>query len=445
MLMLCCVIVMHPARAEAVSIIRDTEIEATLQDYARPLLNAAGLAEEGVQIIIVGDPSLNAFVANGANLYIHTGLLLAAEQPDVIIGVIAHELGHIKGGHLIRTHSAMKNMQVTYGLAAVLAAAAAAAGSGDASSGLLTLGSGLAQTQFLTYSRAQEQAADQAGLSYLDSTGISAHGLQDMLTIIRQKERLSPDMNMAFLRTHPLTQERMAHVRYHAETQDIPRFSDDHPLVEKHARMRAKLFAFLEKPTASFRRFEKDTSLAGRMGMAIAHFRNAETDESLDIMNTLIAEHPDDPYLHELKGQIAFESAHVEEAAKAYGQANTLLRARDQQAPLVTLDYARALFTRGTAEDLQEAEGLLERVTRVEPDNVLAWRTLASIYNKRDKAGLYNMAKAEAALLQLRFKDAIALGERALSSLPEESGPARLRTQDLIALARRKQKEEDDG
>jgi predicted Zn-dependent protease len=205
------------AAARGIPLIRDAEIEDTIRGYAEPLFRAAGLDPSAITVHIVRDPGLNAFVAGGQRLFIHTGLILAAERPNNLVGVIAHETGHISGGHLARTHQALQNAQVQTIIAMVLGAAAAvASGRGDAGGAIIAGGAGTAQRLFLSYSRTQEAAADHAGLSFLEATGQSASGLLDFFEILGDQDVLINNRSQdPYIRSHPLTRDRINTVRNH--------------------------------------------------------------------------------------------------------------------------------------------------------------------------------------------------------------------------------------
>src|SRR3546814_438499 len=266
------------AFAQGRSLIRDAEIEATIRDFATPLFHAAGLDPQSVDIFIVKDDSLNAFVAGGQNLFLHTGLLLRTRDPLELIGVIAHETGHISGGHLARTSDAISSASKLALVTTILGVAAAVA-SGNAGAGAAVAlgGSNVAQRSFLEYSRAQESAADQAALTFLDQTGQSARGIAEFLRTLSGQELLSASRRDPYLNTHPITQDRVAAVEAHlaqSEYRDKPATEEQ---TLRHERMVAKLYAFLKPSAQTFRKYpESDTSLPARYARAIAYYERSE-------------------------------------------------------------------------------------------------------------------------------------------------------------------------
>ncbi|MFQ5958858.1 MAG: M48 family metallopeptidase, partial [Alphaproteobacteria bacterium] len=244
-----------PAEGARISFIRDAEIENTIRTYATPLFTAAGFDADQVRVLIVNDSRLNAFVAGGMNLFLNTGLLLASESPEQVIGVIAHETGHIAGGHLARTQDALRGASAAAILAYVLGAAAIAAGSAEGGAAVIAGGQSIAQQTFLQYSRSQEQAADQFAVSVLDATGQSAEGLLQFLEILGDQEVLLTSSQDPYLRTHPLTRDRIGFLRHHVQISPFSGRAPPPAFVEAFARMQAKLRGFLDPPERTLARY----------------------------------------------------------------------------------------------------------------------------------------------------------------------------------------------
>ncbi|MEE8246351.1 MAG: M48 family metalloprotease, partial [Alphaproteobacteria bacterium] len=268
------------AAARGLSLVRDAEIEDTIRAYARPLFSAAGLDYRVVKVHLVNDKALNAFVAGGQRLFVFTGLLLATERPNQLIGVIAHETGHIAGGHLARKQEALRNMTVQTIIALVLGAAAAvASGRGDAVGAIALGGSSAAQRIFLKYSRTEESAADQAALRLLDITGQSATGMLEFLERLEDQDVLVGSGQDPYVRTHPLVAERLAAVRFHVTQSPNSGRPDPPEFIAAHERMQAKLRGFLDRPSATLRHYPaSDTSVGARYARAVAYHREADLE-----------------------------------------------------------------------------------------------------------------------------------------------------------------------
>jgi len=428
--------------AHAGGLIRDAEIEATLRDYADPIFRAAGLKPSAINIYLVQDSSLNAFVAGGQNLFIHTGLIMATKTPDMLLGVIAHETGHIAGGHLAKGAEKLKNAQIGTIMATVLGAAAAAA-SGKAEAAAVVIGgaSNTVTRNFLSFSRANENAADEAALGFLDKVGVSSSGMVDMFTLLRRQERQHLGKPDPYMLTHPLSSERIEHIQAHVNQSKIPQGAYPKSLTEKHARMVAKLYAFLEKPEKTLRNYsQNDPSVAARMARATAFFMQAKIDESIAIMDALTKERPSDAYLYDLKGQILFESARPDAAYEAYSMAAKLL----PNEPLILSDLAKVELARGGKADVASATRHLEHSLAIDKENAAAWRLLATAYGKQNNNAASSLALAEESLLIGDVKEALAQAGRAISTLPPTS-PSHQRANDLKQRALQMQKEQKDA
>ena len=379
------------------SLIRDAEIEDTIRAYAAPLLEAAGFDTGAVRFHIVNDPGINAFVAGGPNLFIGSGMLAVAEEPGEIIGVIAHEIGHIAGGHLVRTRDAMEDASTEMILAAILGAGAIIAGQGEVGGAIVSGGQAMAQQSFMHYSQAQEQNADQAAIRLLESTGQSAAGLLRMFRRLDERERLSLAPANPYLRTHPLTRERIRFVRDRVEEEKrAGRGTADAPdaLRVAHRRMVAKLKGFLDPPEKTLRAYPADDeSIEARYARAIAYYQIPDVAQSLAALDALLADHPDDPWFHELKGQVLFENARVDDAIAPYMRAVAL---RDDAA-LLRLGLARAQIESGDAALLPSAIEHLEAATRLERNEAQFWYQLGIARGRSGERATSSLAFAEAA------------------------------------------------
>ncbi len=407
-----------PARADGMTLVRDAEVEDTIRAYADPILRAAGLEAGAVRVHLVRDNALNAFVARGQNLYLHTGLLMAAETPEQVIGVIAHEVGHIAGGHLARQAEAADMAGTGAMVATILGTAAAVlSGRGDVGMAVSSAGQGAALRNFLKYTRGEESSADQAALRYLEQAGISADGLLEFMETLEDQEYLLPEHQDPYLRSHPLTRDRIASLRRAVETEAEAEFELPDEFRRRHERMHAKLFGFLDPPLRVLARYKDDDSLVGRYARAIAWYRRPDLDKAVALMDELIDEHPDDPYFHELKGQALFEHGRPREALAAYREAVALA----PESPLLRIGLAQAMVDAGDDDLIGEAREHLEHALARERDNAFAWRMLAVVYGRGGDEALASYALAEQALLTGRLEDAVRHAERAVRDLPRGS------------------------
>ncbi|MDP2700116.1 M48 family metalloprotease [Thalassospira sp.] len=394
---ICVVALPEIAAAQGRSFIRDTEIEETLYLYSAPLFTAAGLDPRAVSVYIVSDASLNAFVAGGQKLFINTGLLLKASNPEQVMGVIAHETGHIAGGHLSRVHDQLRNASALSILSTVIGVAAGvASGRADVGTAAVIGGQNVATRNFLAYSRTQESSADQAGVKFLTESGITSRGLMEFMDTLAGQELLSTDRQDPYLRSHPLTRERLDFLENYVATSPLKDNKVDPVLYERHDRMRAKLYAFTNNLQRTLRIYpETDTSISGRYARAIGYYRDSQIDEAIPLMDSLIAEEPENPYFYELKGQTLLEFGRAKDALEPLRKASEYSKG----APLIRLLLAHAGVESNDDSLIPEARENLLGVLSRERDNASAWRLRAIAESRLGNQGEASLSQAEYSLL----------------------------------------------
>ncbi|MBI3419358.1 MAG: M48 family metallopeptidase [Proteobacteria bacterium] len=419
------------------TVIRDVEIEKYLHDFGNPVFISAGLNPNSVKVVIVRDPVLNAYVAGGQNIFLHTALIQATDNARQLIGVIAHETGHIAGGHLARGSSAMKNASLQAILSMVLGVGAAlASGDPNAGAAVITGGQQIAMRSMLGFTRVIEGSADAAGMRFMDANKISSRGLLEFLEKLGAQEVTPVDRQVEYARTHPLTQDRIDAVRAHVEQSPYGDAPVSAQLEEAHARLKAKLMGYLQPDAALLRYAEKDPRINARYARAIAHYQKGDMDQAVAQMNGLLKEEPSNPYFHELKGQILFESGHIREAADSYRKATSLM----PEAGLLQAAYGHALVETHDPALLDEAVNHLNLSLRDEPHEPSTWRFLATAWGEKKSEGMVAYCLGEEALARADNGAARKWAERALKLLPKGS-PYALRAQDIIKEARQN---EDD-
>lgn len=402
-------------RGDRLSLIRDAEIEATIRAYAQPVFAAAGVPVGAIKVHIVADDRLNAFVAGGRHMFINTGLLARADHAGQVIAVIAHETGHIVGGHLVRLYRELEDAQVRAIIAMILSAAAAvAARDGRAAVAGQSLGMRIIEGTFYQFTRSQEAAADQFGLTVLDRMGVSARGLAEFLDVLRQQETMLVARQDPYVRTHPLTAERLEEVRRHMARSPHTNAPLPARFQIQHARMRAKLVGFLLPPERVYELYRgREKSLEARYALAVAFHRDARTADALQLIDGLIKEMPADPYFHELRGQILHESGRPREAIAAYERAAKAL----PNEPLVRVDLAKAQLAANDPALDRAALAHLKEAVRRDDTNPEGWRQLSIAYGRVGELGESALANAEFFYLVGSLPDlraAIARAERLL-------------------------------
>jgi predicted Zn-dependent protease len=430
-----CLVATPRANAQdGLRLLRDAEIESTLRTYATPVFKAAGLDPQAVHIYIVNDPRLNSFVAAGQNLFMNSGTILRAQSPNQLVGIMAHETGHIAGGHLVRSTQMMRNAMIESIIGMVLGGAAAVTAHGNGGAGAIIAGESVGQRAYLQNSITIEASADQAALKFLDRTHQSARGLLQFFEILEQEEFLTAQHQDPYLQNHPLTQERINYVREHVAHSPWSNAKDPPEWIHLDQLMKAKLDAFLSDPQDVLQRYKPDDpSEAARYARAIAYYRIPDLAHALPLIDGLIKDYPSDPYFPELKGQMLFENGRVADAVAPYEHAVALMPTQ----PLLNIELAQVLLETGNPKLVQRAKDALNIALNTEPDNGDAWRFLAIAYGKSGNDAMASLALAEQHMAQGNYREARFQAQRAQKMLPP--GAQRQRAQDLIDDAKRAQ------
>ncbi len=415
-----------------VSIIRDTEIEEILHKDADPVFVAAGLDPQAVVIHIIADRQLNAFSTGGQQLFLNTGLIMETKTPNQLVGVIAHETGHIAGGHIARSGAAGRAALGPILVGIGLGVLAALAGAPDAAASLVFSSTYFGELSVLGYSREQESRADQAAATYLEKAGLSGRGLVDFFNNFRYQEVFDDERKYPFFRDHPLTDDRIGALATRVEQQPHYAAEDSPASIERHALMRAKLEGFLSGPGQTFADYpETDQSFPARYARAIALYRQTETEPALKAIDVLIADQPNDPYLWELKGQVLFEAGRAKEAEPAHRRSVEL----KPGAPLLRVNLGQTLIAVGDSAKLDEAVDQIHRALGLEPDNALGWRLLAEAYDGKNEPGMARLAAAEQNFYLGQLLEARTFAVHAREMLRKDS-PEWRRATDIILASR---------
>jgi len=422
----------QPAAAQ--SILRDAETEALLHDMASPLIAAAGLNPNNVDVVVINDPSLNAFVAGGQVVYLHSGLLNAASSANEVQGVIAHELGHITGGHVISDGGSKAAGNISI-LSLLLGVAAAAAGAGDAAMGVIIAGQQAALGKYLAFSRGQESSADAAGAQYLSKAGITGRGSVEFFKKLQNMEfrygyTRTPENE--FYRTHPMTGDRIATLQDTYERDPAYNAPLDPKLEARFQRARAKLFGYLGDPEQVMRTYPATmTDVPARYARAYAFHRQAYPEKALAEADALLAKSPNDPYFLELKGQILLETGKPAEALDALRRATEL----SGNQPLIATIFGHALVATENSQNLAEAQQVLKNAVARDRENPFAWYQLGVVYAANGDMARAHLASAEQQVMNGQMPQALRSAEAAEAQLPKGS-PDWLRAQDIAMQAR---------
>jgi predicted Zn-dependent protease len=438
-ILLICVLFIGMISAAQAGVIRDAESERTLKEISAPIFVASGLNPDQIRIVIINEDSINAFVAGGQNLFLHSGLLLDAKSVDELGGVIAHEAGHIAGGHLIRIKDSMQNASIESVIGA-LAGLAVGVGAGDAQAGVgVAVGSSeLAKRRFLRHSRVFESSADQSALTTIENRGYSSQGMADFLERLSAQEILPETQRSAYIMTHPLSRERLDTVTSFVARS--PKRNTPWPRAwnEKFLRMQAKILAFTQ-PQRAEQFYKGKSGNTASYAMAISAYRQGRIAEALQGIVALQKQEPQNGYLNEIEGQILFEQGKINEAISAY----RIALKKEPQEALIHLALAQALLQdENNKSHLSEAlSHLLQARDKGEQYTSSVQRWLAIAYGRSGQTGMAKLSLAEEALLKRRLPQAIEQANQALKLLPKDSVSARQRANDLLNLVQRIQDE----
>jgi predicted Zn-dependent protease len=414
------------------TVLSDTEIGATLAAYARPLIAAGGLAPGSVSVNMIVDDSLNAFATQGNNIYFHTGLLLRAQNANEVIGVMAHEIGHVAGGHVVMVGSDMAGA-TTISLLSTLLGIAAGVASGNPEVGMAVMmgGQRAALGEYLSFSRGQESRADQFALKALRDSQQSSKGLHDFFDRLKGEERLITSNQDPYIRTHPLNADRMSAIAADLRASPYADNRVDPELERQHRRMIAKLFAFLKPQISTLQKYpESDTSIEGRYARAIAYYRRGQFDQALPLVDGLLADAPKDPYFWQIKGDMQLSRSKVEDAIVAYRESLKYM----PNAPEILTALAHAMIESHKVEYAAEAQSALNLALEANRENPYAWDMLARSYAQAGDVGMSAYAAAEKAILMGEFGDVARYSNQA-ENLLEKDTPTWYRLQDIKILA----------
>ena len=400
-------------------VLRDTEAEQLLRDYTRPILKAAGLEKQNIQIVIINDSVFNAFVADGRRIFVNYGAIMQSETPNQLIGVLAHETGHLAGGHLAKMREQIAHAQTQLIIAMLLGAGAVVAGarSGNSNGGLTNAGAAalsapaeVIQRSLLSYARQQEENADRAGVKFLTATGQSPKGMYETFKRFSNDSLFAAHNADPYVQSHPMPVERVAALEGLARTSPYWDKKDDPALQMRHDMVRAKISAFMERMDTVYRRYPlSDNSLPARYAHAIATYRHGELGDALAKIDALIQLQPSNPYFYELRGQALLEGGKPAEAIAPLRRAVQL----SNNAPLIEMLLGQALVGTDNKAYTEEAIAILRAAVSRETEAPLGFTQLAMAYGRKGDYAEADLASAQAAYLRGDSKTARDLASRA--------------------------------
>ena len=419
----------------AQSILRDAETEELLRNMLAPLVEASELSPGNVEVVLINDGSINAFVAGGQAIYVHSGLLNEAQTANEVQGVLAHELGHITAGQAVRFEERSKAANGISILSLLLGVGAALAGAGDAAMGVIAAGQQAAMGSFLSFNRNQEASTDLAGARYLSGAGITGKGMISFFEKLRGNEiraGYSQADEAAYARTHPLSGDRIQTLRGLLAEDAAWDAPDDPVLQQRFVRAKAKLYGYLAEPKRTLAAFPpSDTSVPARYARAYAYHKDARIDMAIAEADALLVAEPENPWFLELKGQILLESGRPKDSLVPLRRATELTRAH----PLIAGLLGHALIATEDKANFAEAEEVLRASVQKDRYNPFAWYQLGVVYEARGDIPRARLASAEQQVMNRLYPQALANAQAAEAYLPYGS-PDWIRAQDVALEAR---------
>jgi predicted Zn-dependent protease len=418
--------------AQAQSLLRDAETESLLKDMSAPLVTAAGLRPADVSFALVNDDSINAFVAGGQTVYIHTGLLQQADSANQVQGVIAHELGHIADGHVITGAQAQKPAMGVYLLSMVLGLAAMAAGGGEAGAGILAAGQQVAMGKYLAFSRVQESTADASAVRYLDTAGITGKGMLEFFKKLQQQEYRYGTKNIdPFMQSHPLSGTRVQTLTADLQASKAWSKPANSALQERFLRVRAKLDGYLMPPPQALQKYpDSDQTIYAHYARAYAYHRAGYPEKADAEAEALVASEPNDPYFHEIMGQILLEAGKPKLALAPLKRATEGSRSN----PLIATTYGHALIATEDPTHYDEAKRVLRTAVARDDENPFAWFQLGTVYELTGDEARAALASAERASMMGDDRTAADRARYAMAGIPKNT-PDWIRAQDIAMTA----------
>ncbi|MGY8705251.1 M48 family metalloprotease [Bradyrhizobium sp. 18BD] len=429
------------AQSKGPPVLRDTETEQLLREYTRPILRVAGLEKQNIQMVIVNEASFNAFVADGRRIFVNYGAILQSETPNQIIGVLAHETGHLAGGHLSKLREQLANAQTQMIIAMLLGAGAIAVGSTRGSSsagnnGLANAGAAaiagpqeMIRRSLLSYQRQQEENADRAGVKFLTATQQSPKGMYETFKRFTSESLFAARGADPYLQSHPMPAERVAALQEFASTSPYWDKKDDPALQLRHDMVRAKISAFMERPELVYRRYpQTNDSLPARYARAISTYLHGDLRSALTQIDALIAVQPNNPYFYEVRGQALLESGKAAEAIAPLRKAVVL----SNSAPLIEMLLGQALVGTDNKAYTEDAVRILRAAVAREPEAILGYSQLAMAYGRKGDYAEADLASAQAAYLRGDNKTARELATRAKTRFAVGT-PGWVKADDIVA------------
>ena len=402
--------------------IDDPQLHAYVMDIWKPLVQASkargDMTEEleerfAWQVLLGRDKSINAFALPGGYLGVHLGLIGAVSSRDELATVMAHELTHVTQRHIARMFGEEKK-NMPFLIAGMVLGALAASKSPDAANALIVGGQAAAIQNQLSFSRGMEREADRIGYSLLAPAGFAPQGAVSMFEKLQHASRLNDNGNWPYLRSHPLTTERMAdmqtRVPHGQTTPPIPTM--EHAMMAGRARVLSRpggdiLRQWVRLPhTAEFAQRNPTEQAAQWYVAALSQLELKAVPEARQAWQQLHAHvqaHPDAV----AQQQVRWLGAEIELAAKQPQAALQLLGNSDLRGELprpALMLGSQALLASGEARTVSDK---LQTWVADHPLDATAWRLLSQAWHAQGLSLRAVRAEAEAHVAHYDYAAAV--------------------------------------
>jgi predicted Zn-dependent protease len=411
--------------------LRDTETEEMLKSYEMPLARAAGLDLNLVHVYLIGDPSVNAFATQPEDIFINAGILLWLKRPNELVGVMAHETGHISAGHLSRMQAGIHAATIPMLLSMIVGLGAMIAGAGEAGMVLMGMGQAIAAAQFTAFTRVQESTADQIAMRLLNATHQSPKGMMDTFERFAADEARSAYKIDPYAVNHPVGQDRVMALQDLADASPYYNVQDPPQVVHTFQMVQAKLAGFMLPVQEALDRYPvSNTSEPARYARAMAYMRKPDFKAALAEIDSLIKEEPNNPYFYEVRGQIYVSLAKPQMAIADYQKCVDL----KPTAPQLRLGLATAQLATDNPALAGDALKNLKAAALAENDDPTTWYETAQAYSTLNNEPMANLSTAELYYSVGDMRKAIVFATRARPGLAQGT-PDWQRANDIIGAA----------
>jgi predicted Zn-dependent protease len=392
---------MRQLRGQA-PIINDPLLEEYIQDLGNRLVAQADNVKFPYTFFLINSSDINAFAFFGGHIGGHTGLIFNARNESELASVLAHEVSHVTQRHIARSIEA-KQKSSPLQIASLFGSLLLAAVNPEAGMAAFSASNAANAQAAINYTRQNEKEADRIGIGIMAQAGFDPNGASSFFGILAEKNRLK-SKPFAFLLTHPLPESRIADARSRAATY---RFKEVPASINFHlakSRILARYYANPKRNIEYFSEIIKKNRYvfkrAAQYGLALSYLADQQFDQSLALIEQLLANEPSNLFYLDTFADIAIETDQHQAAI-------TLLSEQFVYTPhnrVLTLNLANVLIKN---KQVQRATELVKDYLLINPDNILAYELLSDAYQASQQSLEMHQVKAEIYALLAAYPRAI--------------------------------------